>query len=279
MHSQLPHSLFLISYSLFSLLLQKSPNISPLYPSFAPMKKVLFLFFFLTHLLYDGNAQMVDRTALWVGSINNFRVNKNWAVQFDFHLRSTDKWEHLQTMIIRPGISYRFNPKWNVVVGYNHMENKALVGSVSGYIPENHLWEQVWFRHPLKKANIIHRISVEQRFIQYAYAENNSLKSREAVFTQRFRYLLRTQIPLAHSKPTFKKGAYFIAQDELFLNIHHKENANGQGFDQNRVFAGFGYRFSPKVDIEAGYQNRHITLRGGARFIDHISQISTFLRL
>ena len=275
----LSHSLFLISYSLFSLLSQKSPNISPLYLSFAPMKKVLLLCFFILSLINLGKAQMVDRTAIWVGSINNFHINKHWSVQFDFHLRSADKWENLQTMILRPGISYRFNPKWNVVLGYNHLENRAVIGSVSGYIPENQLWQQIWFRHPFKKANIIHRISFEQRFIQYAYAENNKIKHREAVFTQRFRYLLRTQIPLVNAKPAFKKGPYIIAQDELLLNFHHKENANGQIFDQNRIFAGLGYRFSPKLDIEAGYQNRHIVARGGARYIDHISQITTFLRL
>lgn len=126
---------------------------------------------------------------------------------------------------------------------------------------------------------MIHRISLEQRFIQYGYVENYSIKNKEAVFTQRFRYLFRTQIPLKQYTSSFKKGPYFTAQDELFLNVHHKENANGQVFDQNRLFAGFGYRFSPKLDIEGGYQNRQITARGGARFMDHISQITTFLRL
>ncbi len=226
-----------------------------------------------------AKAQSTDRTAIWYGSINNIHINKKWSLQPDFHIRSSDKWENFQTFILRPGINYRFNPKWNVVVGYNHIQSRVVIGGVAGYTPENHIWEQVWFRHKLKRFNLVHRLSLEQRFIQYGYLQNNTIKNREALFTQRIRYLFRTQLPLVQQKPAFVKGPYAVLQDEIFFNIHKKENANGQSFDQNRLFAGIGYRVSPKLDIEAGYQNRQITARGGARFADHITQITTFLRL
>ena len=270
---------FTIHHSLFTIQLQKSPNFSPLCRSFAPMKKWILLVIVSNMLAMTVKAQTTDRTAFWYGSINSIHLNKKWSIQPDFHIRSTDKWEHVQTFILRPAISYRFNPKWNVVLGYNHIQSRVSIGGVSGYTPENHIWEQVWFRHKWKKFNLVHRISLEQRFIQYGYLQNGQIKNREALFTQRFRYLFRAQLPLVHQKPTFVKGPYAVLQDEIFFNMLKKENANGQAFDQNRLFAGLGYRLSPKFDIEAGYQNRAITARGGARFTDHITQITTFLRL
>src|SRR5574343_384310 len=161
--------------------------------------------------------------------------------------------------------SIHLNKKWSIQPDF--------------HIRSTHKWEQVWFRHKWKKFNLVHRISLEQRFIQYGYLQNGQIKNREALFTQRFRYLFRAQLPLVHQKPTFVKGPYAVLQDEIFFNMLKKENANGQAFDQNRLFAGLGYRLSPKFDIEAGYQNRAITARGGARFTDQITQITTFLVL
>ncbi len=43
-------------------------------------------------------------------------------------------------------------------------------------------------------------------------------------------------------------------QNEVFVNIQHKERASNSFWDQNRSYVSFGYRFSKKVDAELGYQ-------------------------
>ncbi len=57
--------------------------------------------------------------------------------------------------------------------------------------------------------------------------------------------------------PEFSKGWYAGIQNEVFLNAQNKENINDSFFDQNRVYAGLGYRFSKKIDLEAGYMYRY----------------------
>ena len=71
-------------------------------------------------------------------------------------------------------------------------------------------------------------------------------------FSQRGRLFLSAQIPLI-ADTAFNKGPYLGVQNELFLNIQHKDKVNNSAFDQNRAFTSLGYRFSKKMDAELGY--------------------------
>jgi len=68
---------------------------------------------------------------------------------------------------------------------------------------------------------------------------------------------VRSIIPLAQ-KVSFKPGVFAAIQNEIFLNIQNKSNINNSVFDQNRIYVAIGYRFNPKVDLEAGYMNQYI---------------------
>jgi len=44
-----------------------------------------------------------------------------------------------------------------------------------------------------------------------------------------------------------------VVQDEIFFNTSGKDKLNVKFFDQNRTFAGSGYRFNGHLDVELGY--------------------------
>ena len=54
---------------------------------------------------------------------------------------------------------------------------------------------------------------------------------------------------------------YLTAYDEIFINFGRVVRYNV--FDQNRLFAGVGYQWSPKLRAEAGYLNQFVLRSNG----------------
>lgn len=245
---------------------------------FAGMKKcfVVSLLLILQH--YYLPAQTQNRTAGWIATLNTIKLTRHFSLQADFHFRTSDAWLHTQTFIIRPGISFRFNPSLWVVLGYNRIHSRTLINEVSGYLNENQLWEQIWFRHPIQHFTMTHRVSFEQRFVPKPalVAGKVILNGRE--YVNRFRYWVRLLRPF-QVKKTFLKGAYGVLQEEIFFNFGNTSAVNGHSFDQSRSVAALGYRFSAHFDMELGYQYRYIKGKKATAFNDNILQVSTLLRL
>ena len=70
----------------------------------------------------------------------------------------------------------------------------------------------------------------------------------------------------------------FVAlQNELFFNIQNNDDLNGSAFDQNRAYLAAGYRFSKKMDIEAGYLNQAINGRT-SNTVNNVVQLAVYTR-
>lgn len=86
------------------------------------------------------------------------------------------------------------------------------------------------------------RSRLEERFIE------------RAIHTAwRYRQLLKTSIFI----PKHPKYAAVIS-DEAFFHLNDFNLQRNQGFDQNRLFLGLGYRTSKNSTIEIGYLNQMI---------------------
>jgi len=72
---------------------------------------------------------------------------------------------------------------------------------------------------------------------------------------------------------------YWAAQNEFFFNAAGAGRANGKLFDQSRSYAGFGYRLSKRADLEIGYMYAYVEGKGKDYTINHVVQLSSFLRL
>lgn len=242
------------------------------------MKKCILLVISLFLIQFTLLAQTQNRTGGWFAALNTFKLSKKTALQVDLHYRTTDAWEHMQTFMFRPGISYRFKPNLWTVIGYNYLLSRNTISGVSGYVLENQVWEQLWFRHPLGHFTMTHRASFEQRFVPIAVLNAGKVEKKGSEYANRFRYWVRLLRPFKPQK-TLVKGLYGVLQEEIFFNFGNISAVNGHYFDQSRTVGALGYRFSPHFDLEIGYLYRRLQSKGKSAFNDNLLQATSLLRL
>ena len=77
----------------------------------------------------------------------------------------------------------------------------------------------------------------------------------------------------------FTKEWSGIASEEIFFNLNSVNWGPTQGFDQNRVFVGAGYKFNDIVKTEFGYMNQYVNRNLKADFIDHQLSLNLFVNV
>jgi hypothetical protein len=205
----------------------------------------ILLGFFSCESLYAQTAE----TFAWLTVVSNTALNAKWALATDVQLRSESDWQHVRSLFLRTGLSYRLNNKSEVLLGHLLNDTFLRTNGVSRTLTEHQLFEQYVFRQRLKATAVIHRLRIGQRFIE-----------REAgdVFAQSGQYFIRATLPLAKQHERFERGLFVGLQNEIFLNVQNRHALNGSYFDQNRAFAALGYRLNQKLDAELGYLNHEI---------------------
>lgn len=214
----------------------------------------------------------------WLASFNTIKTSPKKSIHLDVQLRSTDEVRQLRTFLFRPGINFHWKHNLMFTIGYAYISTKSTIGSVTDFVPEHRLWEQLLYTHKLKNISLTHRFRFEQRFIGKSIVLNNELKNDGSVYANRFRYFIRNILPLT-SEASFQKGVFAALQNEVFVNFGNTSNVNGKFFDQNRLYLAMGYRLSTKADLEVGYMNQYINGKGTAFTNNHIVQLATYLRL
>ena len=241
--------------------------------------RIYFRLFLIGCLLSTVNSSIAQTTFNgWLAANNTFRVNQKFSVHLDVQARSTDQLEYLNTFIFRPGLNWHFRKNMIATVGYGLIQNRRTNAGVSGYAPEQRIWQQLIINHNAGFIPIQHRFRLEQRFISQTMVEDNDLKVSGNTFANRIRYFNRAVIPFNGSKP-FVKGLFGALQNEVFLNLGDKSAVNGKFFDQNRLYLALGYRLSAKFDLEAGYLNQYVSGSNDNVSRAHILQLAAYLRL
>ncbi|TKC04288.1 DUF2490 domain-containing protein [Pedobacter frigoris] len=214
------------------------------------MKRLLFIAALSCLLSTKVLAQTTHQNTGWLFLMNSTKINEKWGAHFDLQLRSSDNWEDVRNLLIRPGVTYFIDKQNDVTLGYLFTQTYSQAAGVKNALTENRIWQQYIHKHKISSVNISHRFRLEQRFIERA---NN-----DDLFAQRARYFVRALIPLQKKEDAFDKGPFAALQNELFFNIQGKSGLNGHVFDQNRAYLAAGYRFSKKMDVEAGYMNQAV---------------------
>ncbi len=213
----------------------------------------------------------------WLASFNTLKLNNKFSLHAEVQVRSGDKFENIQTVILRPGINYHITKTLSASMGYGYVSGRRNIGSISGYLGEHRLWQQLTYNHKLKNISAAHRLRFEERYLPNASIINNELKRSGFSNAYRLRYFLRSIIPL-NNKPAFAKGMFTALQNEIFINTGDGDAVNGKLFDQNRLYVAIGYRLSPKFDIETGYMNQYVSGRINDAN-NHIIQLAVYKRL
>ncbi|MCF0056249.1 DUF2490 domain-containing protein [Dyadobacter sp. CY356] len=200
----------------------------------------------ILHGFLPASAQTIEHNS-WLFWSHQQKISERWQFSADVQVRSADKMEYVNTLLIRPGIGYKISDNKTITMGYTYFGTWDKENDNKNYELENRIFEQFQIENEIRRTEITNRFRYEQRFLDQ---QNNK------AFAQRFRYYLQAQIPLL-ANPLFTKGFYLSVQNELFLNVQGKNQVNDHFFDQNRSYAGPGYRFSENLDLEVGYMFRY----------------------
>ncbi len=215
------------------------------------MQKLFTCLIVLLPLSKISFSQTTHENTGWLAWFNTWKFSKNFGLTSDVQFRSADDWEYIRTILIRPGLTYYINGKSNETIGYAYIGSfNRLPEPSKNALTENRIWEQYIYNMKFGRTSLQNRFRLEQRFIEQQAGN---------VFAQRLRYFARFIVPLTKQETVFRRGVFAALQNEIFLNIQNKDKLNNSVFDQNRAYGAIGYRFSPKVDLEAGYMNQYTT--------------------
>lgn len=242
------------------------------------MIKLVSLILFATVHSFFQTANAQTQFTGWIASFNTIKTGKQTSLHTDIQLRSTNEWEQIQTILVRPGINFHVNKKTTLTAGYAFISNRRNINNISDLVPEHRIWEQLLYNHKWKNIFISHRFRLEQRFISKVTAINNELEANGTAYANRFRYFIRNIIPFKNEK-TFTRGMFAALQNEVFINIGNTANVNGEFFDQNRLYFATGYRLNAKTDLEIGYMNQYVNGRSDQFTNNHILQLAGYIRL
>ena len=197
---------------------------------------------------------------LWLNYVGDHPIGDGpWGLHLEGQFRRADFGGNWQQIVIRPGINYTFSPAWSASVGYAYI-NTFRYGDYPALdsFPEHRIWQQVSYTHKALRLEWQHRVRLEQRLIGELGADSRGGYEVENFrYENRFRYMLRTTIPLTADKKT-----YLALWDEVFFNFG--SNVLGNHFDQNRAFIGIGRKLTATSRLEVGWLEQTLQRRGGA---------------
>lgn len=117
--------------------------------------------------------------------------------------------------------------------------------------PEHNGWKQVTLNHSIGKVTVNHRYRFEQRFIGNRTTDaEGEYHINGFNFGERFRYRLAVTIPLV-----FNKKWFFRAFDEVFIT---QQKFVPTGLNQNRIYTGFGFKFTKRGNVQLGFMQQLI---------------------
>lgn len=223
------------------------------------IKKLLIAisFFFIGIPSFAQNTRITDPNTIgWYAFTANIKLNKSWSLSSEVQWRRDQLIKEPMQNLLRTGIGYTINPKLSVRVGYVLAETYNFgdipLNNFGKQFTEHRSWQMVNLTDKVKSFDIIHRFMLEQRWIG-RYSNALIEKEDQFIFANRFRYMLRLQVPLkGHS--ISDNTPYLAVYDELLVGFG--KNVNENVFDQNRFGALLGYRFNSKTRIEGGYLNQ-----------------------
>jgi len=204
-----------------------------------------------------------DDTGLWLaifdrGNIGHDDAADEYKWWFDGHLRLLDDSGGFGQSIVRPGVGYALSDQTTVWGGYGWIRTSPVAGPD---IDEHRLWQQLTWSEELEPVTVGLRSRLEQRFFD-----------NESETALRFRQLLSWRQAL-ESDPALS----LVLWNEVFINLNDT-SAIVNGFDQNRLFLGFG-RKSDSTNpsrVEIGYLYQRVGGTPGSILNNHLLSINFY---
>lgn len=187
----------------------------------------------------------------WYSWSSDNAVTPKWSLVADVFFRRVGAGGAPQQTLLRPGAMYQLTPGARVGGGYAYITTNPYGDDpIPATMPEHRIWEQLMLTQKFGSVGVTHRYRLEQRFIGVGDAADPTKVAR---FRKegRFRYFGRAIHDLGRTT-----GPYLQAYDEVFITTGANTRTNW--LDQNRLFLGGGYRFTPTWRLEVGYLEQRI---------------------
>ncbi len=218
-------------------------------------------------LLAASLAAQTDSNANgWYMYFGDHGIGKSrWGVHLEGQWRRADLGLTWQQLLLRPALNYQLNRKVMLTGGYGFVETYRYGDyPFKQRFPEHRTYEQAQITQRFLGLDWQNRLRLEQRHI-LGYA---------ARYENRFRYMLRTNIPL----PFDNKRYYIGLSDEILYNFG--KNVAFNVFDQNRAYVALGRNMGHQTRVEAGFMEQTLQHRDGRVFEhNHTLQVAIYSRL
>ncbi|MDO9169705.1 MAG: DUF2490 domain-containing protein [Methylobacter sp.] len=196
-------------------------------------------------LMANAHVQATSDFQIWVPININTKLTEQLRGFLEFQPRIGNNASNLTTAIVRPALGWAINKQASIWVGYG-MQADSVTPDSDTYRIENRAWQGFTWKDTANEKQFIWEVRnrLEERFL----AGNSDPSIR-----WRTRFRVEQLIP---------DGSHWsvIASEEIFVNLNdNSDNAQLQaGAQQNRLYAGVGYRFTPEAQVETGYLYQHV---------------------
>lgn len=149
--------------------------------------------------------------------------------------------------LVRPGVGYALTDSTSVWLGYAYIRTDPVTGPPNN---EQRIWQQFsWGRH-FDKVAFDWRSRLEERWL-----DSTPTTATGDEVGVRFRQLVGGRMSL-----DFAPRITPVIWNEVFFNLNDTDWGAQSGFDQNRLFVGLGFKFTPdsRLRVDAGYMNQYI---------------------
>lgn len=234
------------------------------------VKKIKVIIFLASLCVFSAKQASADATAedfqVWgaVTALGNFgfiNPNNPDLKRFRWWMEGQGRFGNDATQftqsLVRPGVGYAITDKLVAWIGYAWAPTAEPL-SVAHPFNEHRLWQQATWADNFP----IGRLSLRSRFEQRFFDQSAPIPGNNDV-AYRFRQLVKLAVPITPVDPNLS----FIVQSELFIAMNTVDNPAfiSRGYDQNRAFAGLGYKINQYATVEMGYMNQFINRPHSAR--------------
>lgn len=196
-------------------------------------------------------ARAADKdTRLWVPVQLINPYSDAWTVSMHTELRWQDNLSEFGDLILSPAIHYHPGKSWHLSAGYKYHEKYESSSD------EQDIYQEFSFNK--KRGDLVtgYQLRMEQRFI-----DNIS----GVIHRLRF---------LTHASHPIREGPHYLfGHVSAFFNLNDKGEGPVHGFEQSRVYFGFGRHIGSHIAIEAGYLWGYKSKRNGDDLSAHIIQL------
>ncbi|MFY7810412.1 MAG: DUF2490 domain-containing protein [Flavobacterium sp.] len=228
------------------------------------MKKYYIILLILLSNIQQFNAQNTriknNNDIGWYNYFGTFKISNQIGIHTEYQFRRNEIINTWQQGLLRIGLNYQINPKLQTRIGYAWIETypygEITINGMGKDFTEHRLFQMATLTDKISILETSHRLMLEQRWVG-RYSNSNLNQEDEYPFLNRFRYMIRLQIPLNHTEIK-DQTLYAAIYNEIFIGFG--TNVNENIFDQNRLGVLLGYRLNKNFRIEAGYLNQIVQL-------------------